>query len=43
MAASDVSSHVTLISSDGHEFIVSREAACIAGTLKNMLNPQSQE
>lgn len=40
MAASP-SPYVTLISSDGFEFIVSRDAACVAGTIKKMLDPQS--
>lgn len=40
MAASS-SPYVTLISSDGFEFIVSRDAACVAGTIKKMLDPQS--
>lgn len=40
MAAS-TSPYVTLISSDGFEFIISREAACVAGTIKKMLDPQS--
>ncbi len=35
------SPYVTLISSDGFEFIVSRDAACVAGTIKKMLDPQS--
>lgn len=34
--------YVTLISSDGFEFIVLREAACVAGTIKKMLDPQSE-
>lgn len=40
--ASTPSPYVTLISNDGYEFIVSRDAACIAGTIKKMLDPQSQ-
>ncbi len=35
------SPYVTLISSDGFEFIVSRDAACVAGTIKKMLDPHS--
>ena len=35
------SPYVTLISSDGFEFIVTREAACVAGTIKKMLDPHS--
>ena len=33
---------VTLISNDGFEFIVSRDAACVAGTIKKMLDPTSE-
>lgn len=40
MAASS-SPYVTLISNDGFEFIIRREAACVAGTIKKMLDPQS--
>lgn len=40
--ASTPSPYVTLISSDGYEFIISRDAACVAGTIKKMLDPQSQ-
>ena len=36
-----LSTHVTLISSDGFEFIVLREAAYVAGTIKKMLDPTS--
>ena len=39
--SSQPSTYVTLISNDGFEFIVSREAACVAGTIKKMLDPQS--
>ena len=31
-------SFVTLVSSDGHEFIVSRKVALTSGTIKSMLN-----
>ena len=40
-ADSTLSTHVTLISSDGFEFIVLREAAYVAGTIKKMLDPTS--
>ena len=33
---------VTLISNDGFEFIVSRDAACVANTIKKMLDPTSK-
>ncbi|KAK3174247.1 hypothetical protein OEA41_001491 [Lepraria neglecta] len=41
MNTPSTSPYVTLISSDGFEFIVSRDAACVAGTIKKMLDPQS--
>ncbi|TAQ89342.1 hypothetical protein B7494_g2311 [Chlorociboria aeruginascens] len=37
-----VSKYVTLVSSDGFEFVVLREAACISGAIKRMLDPKSQ-
>jgi len=37
-----LSKYVTLISSDGFEFVVLREAACISGAIKRMLDPQSK-
>ncbi|CAF9941667.1 MAG: Transcription elongation factor B (SIII), polypeptide 1 (15kDa, elongin C) [Heterodermia speciosa] len=40
-AGSTLSTHVTLISSDGFEFIILREAAYVAGTIKKMLDPTS--
>ena len=40
-ADSSLSTHVTLISSDGYEFIILREAAYVAGTIKKMLDPTS--
>jgi len=36
-----LSKYVTLISSDGFEFVVLREAACISGAIKKMLDPKS--
>lgn len=33
--------YITLISNDGFEFILTRDAACVAGTIKKMLDPQS--
>lgn len=35
--SSESSDYVTLVSSDGFEFIVLREAACISGMIKTML------
>lgn len=35
------SEYVTLVSNDGFEFIVSRESAYVAGTIKRMLDPTS--
>ncbi len=32
---------VTLVSSDGFEFIIQREPAIIAGTIRRMLDPKS--
>lgn len=36
------SKYITLISSDGFEFVVLREAAMASPTIKTMVNPQSQ-
>ncbi|KAH6679540.1 putative Elongin-C [Halenospora varia] len=36
-----LSKYVTLVSSDGFEFVVLREAACISGAIKRMLDPKS--
>lgn len=35
--AQNKSKYVTLVSSDGFEFVVLREAACISGMIKTML------
>ncbi|KAL6719402.1 elongin C [Lecanora helva] len=35
------SPYVTLVSSDDFEFIVTREAACVSGTIKQSLDPRS--
>jgi transcription elongation factor B subunit 1 len=37
----ELSKYVTLISSDGFEFVVLREAACVSGAIKRMLDPKS--
>ncbi|KAI1471266.1 POZ domain-containing protein [Daldinia caldariorum] len=44
MATYDVSPHkfVTLVSSDGFEFVVLREATLISRAIKGMLDPKSQ-
>ncbi|KAF2227078.1 transcriptional elongation regulator Elc1/Elongin C [Elsinoe ampelina] len=35
------SEYVTLVSSDGYEFVVQRSAAVISGAIKRMLDPNS--
>lgn len=35
------SEYVTLVSNDGFEFVVNRESAYVAGTIKRMLDPTS--
>src|SRR5450432_2397424 len=37
----ELSKYVTLVSSDGFEFVVLREAACVSGAIKRMLDPKS--
>ncbi|KAI4254409.1 MAG: hypothetical protein L6R42_007201 [Xanthoria sp. 1 TBL-2021] len=37
MPSSQPSEYVTLISNDGFEFVILREAACVAGTIKRMI------
>ncbi|KAG0651277.1 Elongin-C [Hyphodiscus hymeniophilus] len=37
-----VSEYVTLISSDGFEFVLLREAACVSGAIRRMLDPTSR-
>ncbi|EEA28784.1 elongin C [Talaromyces marneffei ATCC 18224] len=34
--------YVTLISSDGFEFILPRSTACVSGTIRRMLDPSSK-
>jgi len=41
MAEDTAPQWVTLVSSDGFEFIIQREAAVIAGTIRRMLDPKS--
>ena len=40
MSAS-TSEYVTLVSNDGFEFVIRRESAYVAGTIKRMLDPKS--
>ncbi|GAM85101.1 hypothetical protein ANO11243_031040 [Dothideomycetidae sp. 11243] len=35
------SEYITLVSSDGFEFVIRRSAACISPTIKRMLDPTS--
>lgn len=35
--------YVKLISSDGFDFVVDRNVACLSGTIKNMLSAQFSE
>jgi transcription elongation factor B subunit 1 len=37
----ELSKYVTLVSSDGFEFVVLREAACVSGAIRRMLDPKS--
>ncbi|KAL8976082.1 MAG: hypothetical protein Q9177_006920, partial [Variospora cf. flavescens] len=37
--ATPLSEYITLISNDGFEFIIKRDAANVAGTIKKMLDP----
>jgi transcription elongation factor B subunit 1 len=37
----ELSKYVTLVSSDGFEFVILREAACVSGAIKRMLDPKS--
>lgn len=41
-ATATLSKYVTLISNDGFEFVVLREAACISGAIRRMLDPKSE-
>ncbi|KAI9803361.1 MAG: hypothetical protein M1833_000878 [Piccolia ochrophora] len=41
MASNKPREWVTLVSSDGFEFVVQREAACVSGALRRMLDPKS--
>ena len=36
------SKYVTLVSSDGFEFVILREAACKSGAIRRMLDPKSE-
>ncbi len=37
----ELSKYVTLVSGDGFEFVVLREAACVSGAIRRMLDPKS--
>lgn len=41
MAAQKQTDYVTLVSSDGFEFVVKRSCATVAGAIKRMLDPSS--
>lgn len=41
MSDQELSEYITLISSDGFEFIVKRDAANVSGTIRKMLDPTS--
>jgi hypothetical protein len=41
MAEETTPEWVTLVSSDGFEFIIQREPAIVAGTIRRMLDPKS--
>lgn len=41
-SAAAPSRYITLVSSDGFEFVVMREAAYISPAIKSMLDPKSQ-
>jgi hypothetical protein len=41
MATESLSKYITLVSADGFEFVVLREAAMISTVLKGMLDPRS--
>lgn len=38
-----MSEYITLVSSDGFEFVISKSAAMVSGTLKNMLSSTFRE
>ncbi|KAI0465636.1 BTB/POZ protein [Xylaria cf. heliscus] len=38
----ELSKYVTLVSSDGYEFVVLREAVLVSPAIKSMLDPKSQ-
>ena len=42
MADDGLSDYVTLVSSDGFEFVISRSAANISPTIRRMLDPTSR-
>lgn len=42
MSQSQAEEFVTLASPDGFEFVLPRDAACVSGTIRRMLDPESQ-
>ena len=42
MAAIKASRYITLVSGDGFEYVVARDAAMISPIIKGMLDPRSQ-
>lgn len=42
MASSSSNEHVTLVSSDGFEFVIPHSTACVSGTIRRMLDPSSK-
>ncbi|KAL8716460.1 MAG: hypothetical protein Q9225_006212 [Loekoesia sp. 1 TL-2023] len=41
MSNKELSEYVTIVSNDGFEFIIKRDAANVAGTIRKMLDPTS--
>lgn len=41
-SVSDSMEYVTLVSNDGFEFVIPREAACVSGTIRRMLENGSE-
>lgn len=41
-SVADSTEYVTLVSNDGFEFVIPREAACVSGTIRRMLENGSE-